>query len=446
MAGLGTLAGKTELGDAAGRIGNSQTWQQAGEHVQAHAQEFLAKGLPEAEAQAWAPVDAAMTPKPGAAPPQVALSNTEATLKSLTKEGAGDAREAALAKVTQPGIASRLLSALRGEPGGDTSFQFLRPPPVRAPEAPPEANIPRAPSVRPEAGGPTPALPGGLRPINTPAPSAASVPSATLRPINTPAAPSGSAPSVTLRPIKAQGPGAVAPLPWDTVRELRSTIGDAMTNSASPLFKDLGQQNLSKIYSGLTQDLQATAQANGAGEAFAAANATSSQLRTLAEQHVKPLVDPGVTPGVAATRAMKDSTRDATRLTALRSVMPDAVNELTSAHLLQTPKGWLKLSAEARAAMVPDPIQRLRIDNAVARATGAPNQLTSSVEGLRESALGEMGGAALSGLFHGDEIFGGATGGLVGMGLRPALRGVNAIMQNPDLVRAPLVGAVAGGQ
>jgi hypothetical protein len=195
MGAAAPMIGHSELGAVAEGLGQSKTLQQAGEHLQAGLQSWLTKDLPAQEESVWAPVDAAMHPEtvPGetSVGPSVGLANTEAALKALTREGADDAREAGLAKVTQPRLASQLLAALRGED-----------------------------QVAPGA-----KLPAGLKAINAPSPAG----------------------------------GPIEPLGWDVARGLRSTLGAAMTDSASPLFKDLGQKNLSSLYGALTKDLQATA-------------------------------------------------------------------------------------------------------------------------------------------------------------------------------------------
>lgn len=409
-AGAMTALGRGELGEVAGSLGSSKTLQEAGEHLQAGARQWLERDLPAQEERVWGALDEALDPD-GFGAPQVGMSNTEAVLKNIVKEDALDPRQTKLATVTAPGPAKQILSALRGEPQPEPSF--LPPPRVGGNKPPPSKTV----------------LPSGQKIITTePEPAQPGPAGGGLRAINTPGA----------------TPGPIAPVDWGFARDLRSTIGDAMSDSSSPLFKSLGQKKLSGLYAAVTKDLGEAATSAGAGAQFDLANATSSALRSLAEDHIKPLLD--VSPGVAVSRAMAGSARDGTRLAALRSVAPEAVDELVSAHLLQTPKAWAKMSPEARAALVPDPALRVRISGAVARATGQPGELT----GLGHDLIGGSAGGALgvlaSELLGTSELGTGAAGELLGLGLRPAARGLAAVAQNPSLVRLPMVGALAGNE
>ena len=236
-------------------------------------------------------------------------------------------------------------------------------------------------------------------------------------------------------PSRALASGA--PTYWDNVRQIRTMLGKAMTDPSSELSKSLGQQNLEHLYAGITQDLGETAAANGAGPAFTAANAESSRLRGIGEESIAPLVAPKVTPGAATTAALRNASKDGARLADLRAELPDAVNELASAHLLQTPRGWARLSPEAQAALVPDPTVRARIGSAVARALGQPSEITKLGREMVGGSVGEMLGVLGSHLTGAGELVGGATGGLAGMVAPPVLRATGVLVGNPGMLRLP---------
>lgn len=231
---------------------------------------------------------------------------------------------------------------------------------------------------------------------------------------------------------------------WDEVRQLRSDIGSALSNPK--IAQDIGPKNLDKMYAAITQDLSGAASAAGAGDLFSRANATSSQLRTLADQHIRPLVDDGIAPEKAAKQALASASAGGTKLSALRAAIPDAVDELASAHLLQSPQGWAKLAPEAKAALVPDAGQRMRVEQAVqAKLSSGPPPLAQAVHGLAGGSIGEMAGVlAQHFLPNLDQLTAGAAGGLLGILGPNILRGAAGVVKNPRSVGLPVAGALGG--
>jgi hypothetical protein len=225
---------------------------------------------------------------------------------------------------------------------------------------------------------------------------------------------------------------------WDDVRELRSAIGQGMVDSKSPL-QSIGQKNLDRLYAAVTQDLNKTADQAGAGDLFSTANSESSRLRGLAEDNIGPLVAPGVTPEKAMDVAMGQAKKGGTNLATLRAVLPDeATNELAAAHLLQTPKGWAKLAPEAKAALVPDPTTRSRIDSAVQALANHPAPGSDKL--TVQAILGEGLGQAIAPMLHLDPGLMAISGAVV----PPVLAGARTVARNPSALRFPAAGALAG--
>lgn len=235
------------------------------------------------------------------------------------------------------------------------------------------------------------------------------------------------------------------PPAWDDVRAVRTKLGKAMIDQKSQL-QSLGQDNLDKLYAGLTEDLATSATAHGAGDLFATANATSTALREQLDKTLSPVVAPGVRPEQAANRLLTLARKGGSDLSVLRSVVPDATNELAAAHLLQSPQGWAKLAPEAQIALVPDEATRGRIDRAVDNAAGKPIDKLHSL--LAEGLSGETGSQtarAAHALFPNvsPDVLEAAGWGL-GMAIPPAYRGAKTLLTQPRLLRAPLAAMVGG--
>ncbi len=152
-------------------------------------------------------------------------------------------------------------------------------------------------------------------------------------------------------------PGSFA---WKDVQKLRTSLGEAMSNPV--VLKDVGQQNLSKLYATLTADMRAAAKAQGddAVKMFDEANRTSVGLYDTAEGPISRLVagakasssDP--LPEKVANALLAGGKLGASDLAVLRREFPEALDNLTAAHMRTNFPGWGKLSPEARASLVPD--------------------------------------------------------------------------------------------
>ncbi len=172
------------------------------------------------------------------------------------------------------------------------------------------------------------------------------------------------------------GHTAGAPITWTDMQKLRSILGDAMADPV--VIRDIGQQNLSRLYASLSGDMKGVAGAVSpeARLAFDAANGETTRLMSLAEGPVSKLVagvkasasDP--LPEVVASRLLSGGKLGASDLAALRAEMPDAVNELTAAGIRNG--AWGKLSPEAKAALVPDAGRRAVLDSAHGELVNAP--------------------------------------------------------------------------
>lgn len=167
---------------------------------------------------------------------------------------------------------------------------------------------------------------------------------------------------------EGQAEGLIAPTTWADVSKLRSTLGDALHNPA--IIKDVGAQNLDRLYATLTSDMKSAARgvSPDAETLFNAANEGSRRLYTFAEQHIGKLVSGAKASaedisGEAAAKALLSSGKvGGSTLAALRAEIPEAIDHLAAAHL--NVGDWAKLSPEAKAALVPDAASRTVLDGA----------------------------------------------------------------------------------
>lgn len=176
------------------------------------------------------------------------------------------------------------------------------------------------------------------------------------------------------------------PPTWEEVQKFRSTLGDAMSNPTT--IRDVGQQNLARLYSSVTQDMRnAVGQSGGDGAlaAFDAANAESRRLYGIAQGPLARVIggptadvrfDPA--PGKVAAGLLAGGKTGDRDIAALASEgLP--VGELAAAQLREAPAGWSKLSPEAQATLVPDTAHRAVIDNALTLASAAPQKEKATV-------------------------------------------------------------------
>lgn len=290
---------------------------------------------------------------------------------------------------------------------------------------------------------------------------------------------------------------------WTEVQKLRSTLGDAMSNPQ--MIKDVGEQNLSRLYATLTADMKSTASgvSKEAATAFDSANAESKRLYDLAEGPFSKVIsgprksaeDPN--PEDIATRLLSGGKKGATDLAALRAEVPKGVDELASAHIRSDfEKGWKALAPEAQNALVPDAGKRAIINTAIAEKGKAGDNLKAAIDtakkmyssaislGMADSNAAVIGARkdldaatraakaardafkshSANGLTKQDELLGTAFGfvgdvvgnhffpGLIpqgaseaaGMLLPPLYHGAKAVVKNPALLTGPAIGGVAG--
>lgn len=155
--------------------------------------------------------------------------------------------------------------------------------------------------------------------------------------------------------MSAASPGQ--PFTWGEVRELRSAIGNAMSNPK--IVAEVGEQELKHLYATVTQDLRASAAEKGAVELFDAYNAESTRLYDFASNVVSKIVPSAnknldtfkITPEKAATDLLALGKDGGTILGALRDEMPDATDALAAYQLRQGASGWGALKPEARKAL-----------------------------------------------------------------------------------------------
>lgn len=240
---------------------------------------------------------------------------------------------------------------------------------------------------------------------------------------------------------------------WQDVRELRTALGDAL--NYPDIVRNIGQQNRANLYRAATEDLQTTARANGAEDVFAAANAKSTQLHEFTDNVLeniiagpkKSLADPAAE--TVASKLLSGGAKGGTDLNAIRAEMPSAVDELAAGHLQTAPEKWLKLSPEARAALVPDPVKRNYLDKTISRNVLGPSSAESTLSKIAGSHAGAPLGIIAGGLL-GDSgniahmALTGALGELAGWGAPMLYRGVRSMVQDPSTLTAPAVGGLAG--
>lgn len=158
---------------------------------------------------------------------------------------------------------------------------------------------------------------------------------------------------------EGQEEGIAPATTWDDVRQLRTTLGDAMTNPK--LINDVGGQNLAHMYATLSEDLRSAARSVSpeAEQAFNGANATTTQLFDVARGPMSSILN-AKDPESAANAVINSGKKGATAVATLRQELPDAVNDLGGT-ALKLGK-WDGLSPEMKQQLVPDPATRQTLD------------------------------------------------------------------------------------
>lgn len=160
-------------------------------------------------------------------------------------------------------------------------------------------------------------------------------------------------------PVQVEIPGKPArSISWSDMQRLRTTLGDALANPTT--LRDVGAQNLDRLYAALTGDMRGVAGNVGpeALTAFDAANEGSKRLFAVAEGPMAKVVASDVQtaedrlPGAVAASLLRGGKLDAGDLAALREHIPGGVNELAAAALRTG--GHSTLEDSAMAALIPD--------------------------------------------------------------------------------------------
>lgn len=176
---------------------------------------------------------------------------------------------------------------------------------------------------------------------------------------------------------------------WENVNQLRSSIGDMLSQPA--LRQGMGEQQLKALYASLKNDMRAAAEGQGpeALSAFENANTQQEALHAFQEQHLSKLVSANregresIAPEAAARQLLSEGKSGGSSLQALRTEVPQAADALAHAHLsgLDGVPQWGKLSEEAQAALIPSADHR----QALTVASGA----TDAAEQAKAQALAQ---------------------------------------------------------
>lgn len=127
---------------------------------------------------------------------------------------------------------------------------------------------------------------------------------------------------------QATGPlPAPAVLPWDAVKNIRSSIGEKLANPQ--IVSDMPQAALKQIYGGLTNDMKTAAGgvSPDALDAFNTANAATAAGHSMLDDHIGPILQ-ATTPEQAAQYAMGQARTGGTRVGALATALPSAAGDM----------------------------------------------------------------------------------------------------------------------
>lgn len=251
--------------------------------------------------------------------------------------------------------------------------------------------------------------------------------------------------------------GTGAPVEWSEVQALRSALGDA--KSSPKIIQDIGAQNLDRLYASVSEDMRSAAGAVSpeALGAFNSANADSHQLYNLAERvfgrivrEPDDLLSPAnPDPGRMASTLLAHGRKDASTLQALRSEVPQGVDELAAAHIRTSPDGraWAGLSQQSQEALVPSARDRAILDALQSQPSTADRLLRRSASQLGAWLGADVGALAQNALgMQGHPLVAEAAGGLVGAAVPASLRVARRAVTNPLSIAPPILGSEAGGQ
>lgn len=262
---------------------------------------------------------------------------------------------------------------------------------------------------------------------------------------------------------------AGAPTTWGDVQQLRSTLGDAM---GTPEIADqLGQQNLSKLYGALSQDMQGAAAVRGAGPAFGIANQTTRQAMAFRDNVISKIVSAKnpdlemIAPSQAAQNILNTLPSGDTTIAGIRMRMPDLADEVGAYKLrdmvLATPgrqnaagtaispqqflTDWNSMSPEAQKAlfgMNPAVANKVNAATIIADRFKQTAALVNTSRTTPAAAARAAAEAPLSGLEGAVEggIAGHYLGGMIGA------PGIGAVVGAPLGAAAKSMGPFVGGR
>lgn len=258
-------------------------------------------------------------------------------------------------------------------------------------------------------------------------------------------------------------------LPWDTVRALRTRIGEHLENPA--LVADAGGAQAKMLYGALSEDMsQAVANSgNPTLQAqFTAANKLSSDGHALLDGPLGSIMRAS-TPEAAASQVLTNAKMGGSNVATLRATIPDALDEVGALYLRQagkapesaflpySPSRYLsslytenRLAPDAYQALFPNAEvqQRLaNLDRVAKSMTDTERFLNTSKTGLTNSLTGlpmQIGAGAIMGSKAG-EMLGGAPGGIAGGIIGGA--GTPALYYGiGKMTTSPMLNALAGAQ
>jgi len=240
---------------------------------------------------------------------------------------------------------------------------------------------------------------------------------------------------------------------WSGAQQIRSAIGDAMTNPK--ITKDITQQQLSALYSSLTGDMRSAAGSISpdAATAFDSANAESTRLFGIQKGPMAKIITSGneadekIAPGTAAQRLLTQGRTTGDTLATLRQEIPAGVDELAAFQLGKAAPSWQRTSPEAQAALVPNQRDRDLVSSLTAKPASTPAQ-HPQLNIIAGGELGNLAGqlathAGYPGLQEGLAAAGALTGAAMPLARRvpgalaatpkvvPSLLGANSVRINP---------------
>lgn len=222
---------------------------------------------------------------------------------------------------------------------------------------------------------------------------------------------------------------------WPAQRQFRSAIGDWMAKTPS----ETTAKKL--LYGAATDDLGNIASANGAADEFANFNQISRNAHALNDGPISTVLD-APNSGESALRLIRGASRSGDDLSALRGVMPEAVDELAAAHLRIRGMKALPASPTGQAQLFPAEADRAFLMSG-RKSPGEPGYAARMLESIGGGELLSRAGGLAAGAMGINPKYGEYIGGLVGQLAPAAWRGAGNMLINPQIPFAGAVGASA---